>query len=403
MPESTQCRNTYNTPGATDIDWAQEISVDTEISCIHAPTLPAPTEGLVIALTGATGFLGLELVKQLLESPKVKLIHALCVRNEEKLAQVLDSKLVIYTGDLSRPGLGMTEEAIKQVFGTSNVVIHSGADVSFLKSYAKIRPTNFEATKVVLRLALQHGHVRHLHYVSTAGFSVMLDHDLYEESLQTLPPAESSREHPTGYFLSKWASELYLEQASAVTGMRVTIHRPSVIVGEDAPNLDLMANVLQYSAQMAAVPSFSGIEGAIQLVRVEDVAGAMISAVAAGDGDEGRAADHNSDESDDAGVDVDVDADDDTRMRGQGACLVRWYNHSGRDEDCVDVHKLGGYLSRRLKKHISVMSDTEWVAMAAKLGLPSELAGYMNGLVIWHRYTGGKWVFRRAVRGTQTP
>ncbi|KAK6841007.1 hypothetical protein PG989_005649 [Apiospora arundinis] len=399
MPQFTQYESANKAlgSGVTGIDWEKEISLDPDITRLSALTLPTPTEGLVVALTGATGFLGLELLKRLLPSPKIKAILAVAVRNAEKLGHFSSNpKLVVYAGDLSKPSLGLRDDAIKSVFGTAHVVIHNGADVSFLKSYPKVRAANFEATKAILDMALAHGHVSHLHYVSTAGFTIMLDHDLYEESLHTLPPDESAREHPKGYFLSKWASELYLERASAATGARITIHRPSIIVGEDAPNLDVIANVLHYSTKMATVPSMSAVDGFLQLVRVEDVADAMFATILAGD----------------AGVDKHATGEEDKAKAdtGQGsrtgrasAGLVRWYNLVGRDEDCVDVHHLGAYLSKRLDKCISVTPDTVWVAKAAAIGLPKEMAGYLSGLAVWYTYTGsGKRVFRRAFRGLRT-
>ncbi|KAK7953192.1 hypothetical protein PG996_014087 [Apiospora saccharicola] len=380
--------------GVTGINWEKEISLDPEISRISAMTLPTPTEGLVVALTGATGFLGLELIKRLLPSDKIKAVLAIAVRNSKKLAGVSSNpKLVVYSGDLSKPSLGLRDDDIKQIFGTAHVVIHNGADVSFFKSYSKVRTTNFEATKIVLGMTLAHGHVRHLHYVSTAGFTVMLDHDLYEESLHTLPPDESFREHPKGYFLSKWASELHLERASAATGARITIHRPSIIVGEDAPNLDVIANVLHYSTKMGAVPSMSAIDGFLQLVRVEDVADSIIATILAGDDGVKK---HAAAEDDEAKA----GADQDSKTDGATAGLVRWYNLVGRNEDCVDVHQMDAYLSKRLDKHISVTPDAEWVAKATAIGMPSEMAGYLNGLAMWYKYTGSrKWVFHRAIQG----
>ncbi|AEO57481.1 polyketide synthetase, partial [Thermothelomyces thermophilus ATCC 42464] len=257
-----------NASATSGIDWPREIKLQPALSHLRAPASPMPKSGLVIALTGASGFLGLELVRQLVRLPEVKTVHALAVRSQSKLAQVSSPKLVIHPGDLSKPQLGLTDTAATEVFKTSHAVIHNGADVSFLKAYGSVRRTNLESTKDIVKLALQHGNVRHLHYISTAGIATMLGHDLYEESLGAFPPTSS----PEGYVLSKWASELYLERASAVTGLPVTIHRPTAIVGENAPHLDVMSNILHYSRQMATVPSMSALEGTFQFVPVEDVA-----------------------------------------------------------------------------------------------------------------------------------
>ncbi|KAK6837847.1 hypothetical protein PG987_006128 [Apiospora arundinis] len=62
----------------------------------------------------------------------------------------------------------MTDNSIGRVFETCHIVIPNGADMSFHKPYSCLCSTNYESTKTVLRLALEYGHVRHFHYVSTA-------------------------------------------------------------------------------------------------------------------------------------------------------------------------------------------------------------------------------------------
>ncbi|KAH9885301.1 hypothetical protein F4778DRAFT_799035 [Xylariomycetidae sp. FL2044] len=355
-----------STLGGSGIDWVSEIKLQPNLTHLRATTLPQPKSGLVLALTGATGFLGLELVKHLVRLPEVKTVHALAVRDSKKLAQVSSSKLVIHPGDLSRPQFGMTQSAIAQVFSTSHAIIHNGADVSFLKAYGSVRPTNLVSTKDIVKFALHYGNVRHVHYVSTAGIATMLTNDLYEESIGSFPPASS----PEGYVLTKWASELYLERASAATGLPITIHRPTAIVGENAPHLDVMSNILHFSRQMATVPSMSALEGSFQFVPVEDVAHGLVSAVlAVRQGDSGPA-----------------------------TALVHYRNHNGRAEDTIDVHGLAPYLSRQLHKTVTVTPDAEWIAQAKAAGMADEVVEYMKGVNLGDR-KGEKWTFPRALNG----
>ncbi|KAL2159579.1 hypothetical protein VTH06DRAFT_2148 [Thermothelomyces fergusii] len=346
---------------SSGIDWPREIRLQPALSQLRAPASPMPRSGLVIALTGASGFLGLELVRHLVRLPEVQTVHALAVRDPSKLARVSSPKLVVHPGDLSKPRLGLTDTAAAEIFGKSHAIIHNGADVSFLKAYGSVRRTNLESTKDLVPLALQHGSVRHLHYVSTAGIATMLGHDLYEESLGAFPPASS----PEGYVLSKWASELYLERASAVTGLPVTIHRPTAIVGENAPQLDVMSNILHYSRRMAAVPSMTALEGSFQFVPVEDVARGILDAVLSSP---------------------------------SPSAPVRYRNHNGRPDDTVDVHALATYLAKRLRRPVAVAPDAEWIARAAAAGMPHEVVEYMKGVNLADR-KGQKWRFPRALNG----
>lgn len=350
----------HNASGGA-IDWAHETKLQPTLAHLRAPASPMPKNGLVIALTGASGFVGLELVRHLVQLPEVKTVHALAVRSKSKLAQVSSPKLVIHPGDLSKPQMGLSDAVVAEVFKTSHAIVHNGADVSFLKAYGSVRATNLESTKDITRLALQHGNVRHLHYISTAGIATMLAHDLYEEPLGSFPPTSS----PEGYVLSKWASELYLERASAVTGLPITIHRPTAIVGENAPHLDVMSNILHYSRQMGTVPSMTALEGTFQFVPVEDVASGILTAVLAGE---------------------------------RPAALVQYRNHNGRPEDTVSVHGLAHYLRKQLHKMITVTPDAKWIAQAKMAGMADEVVEYMKGVNLADR-KGEKWRFPRALNG----
>ncbi|KAK4150307.1 polyketide synthetase [Chaetomidium leptoderma] len=367
-----------NASGTSEIDWPREIKLQPSLSHLRAPTSPLPKSGLVIALTGASGFLGLELVRRLVQLPEVRTVHAIAVRSQTKLAQVSSWKLVIHPGDLSKPQMGLTDAAVAEVFKTSHAIIHNGADVSFLKAYGSVRRTNLESTKDIVKLALQHGHVRHLHYISTAGIATMLSHDLYEESLGAFPPASS----PEGYVLSKWASELYLERASAATALPVTIHRPTAIVGENAPHLDVMSNILHYSRRMATVPSMSALEGTFQFVPVQDVAAGILSAVLL------------------------RSPGDVTTTTSTGtpspAAAVQYRNHNGRPEDTVDVHALAPYLARQLRRPVSVTPDAAWIAEAKAAGMADEVVEYMKGVNLADR-KGERWRFPKALKGPRPP
>nr|A0A411KUP8.1 RecName: Full=Hybrid PKS-NRPS synthetase ucsA; AltName: Full=UCS1025A pyrrolizidinone biosynthesis cluster protein A [Acremonium sp.]QBC88145.1 UcsA [Acremonium sp.] len=350
--------------GASGIDWVSEIKIQPNLARLRANRAPLPQDGLVMALTGATGFLGLELTRRLIDLPNVRTVHALSVRDSRKLSQLQSPKLVVHSGDLSRPSLGMDSGVLAQIFKTSHVVIHNGADVSFLKSYGSVRATNLESTKEIAKLALQHNNVRALHYVSTAGIATMLSHDLYEESIGSFPPSSS----PEGYVLTKWAAELYLERVAAVTNLPVTIHRPTAIVGENAPHLDVMSNILHYSQKLNTVPSMTALEGTFQFVPVEDVANGLVGRVVAG---------HSSTLS-----------------------AVEYQNHNGAIEDTVDVHGLAPYLSNKHGRSVTVTPDAEWIALASRAGMADEVVQYMGGVNMSDR-KGEKWRFPRALNGSK--
>lgn len=73
----------------------------------------------------------------------------------------------LHQGDLAAQRLGLSESAAETIFAEANVVIHNGANVSFLKPYAALRAANVGLTRELVQMALPH-HVP-IHYVSTAG------------------------------------------------------------------------------------------------------------------------------------------------------------------------------------------------------------------------------------------
>ncbi|KAL8365082.1 hypothetical protein RB595_004074 [Gaeumannomyces hyphopodioides] len=327
------------------IDWAEEIKLQPELTDHRVlPRRAAAAGSLVVALTGASGFLGREVLERLLASPKVATVHAVAVRSPGLLADVHTPKLVVHPGNLSRPNLGLSDESLRDIFSSSDVVIHNGADTSFLKAYRSLQPTNVDSTRDIVRHSLRHGRVQHLHYVSTAGISTLTGRDLYEEGLGELPPDMASE----GYILSKWVSELYLEKISKATLLPVSIHRPTAIVGQGAPPLDVISNLLRFSEELLTVPSMSVLTGTFQFVDVEECADDMVAAlVAAGP----------------AG--------------GDGAALVRYFNHSGRQDDSIDVHEFGDYLGRKLGAYsaLPVLPDAEWIVKAGRPAWPPRWPG----------------------------
>ena len=340
---------------ASQIDWSEEIKLSSDVKKLHAPlSMKLQSDNFVVALTGASGFLGRALLKQLLEDSRILRVYCLAVRDPKRLARLPSEKLIIYQGDLARPNLGMNPLEAQTVFSATDVVIHNGADTSFLKSYTTVRGVNMASTKEIARLALQNGRVSHFHYISTAGIATQLTRDLYNEPIGILPPKVGTE----GYVLSKWASELFLENVSSATGLRLTIHRPTAIVGSEAPRLDVMHNVLHFSEKLRAVPQMRALEGSFQFVGVESVAQEILTMLSV----------------------------------PPQPPLVHYKNHCGSPNDTVPVNDLGSYLSQKLNTAITTLSDPEWIRSAEAAGLEPEVASYLQGVIA--NYTGDqKWVF----------
>ncbi|KID73295.1 Male sterility, NAD-binding protein, partial [Metarhizium brunneum ARSEF 3297] len=251
---------------AAETDWTEETALTKHV-VDAGPFISAATKSTrgVIIMTGATGFLGLELLKEFVESPSVTKVHCIAVRSQGKLGLFLGSpKVTLHQGDLSAPRAGLSVQAAEAIFGEAGATVHSA---------------NVEATKELARLALVHNVP--FHYNSTTATGRLNNMDtLYEISLaENIPPPGYS----DGYVAGKWASEVFLEKVHERLGLPVCIHRPSSITGPAASDLDVMNSVIKFSRQLKAVPTSSRWRGSLDFISVENAAKGIARVVTGSD------------------------------------------------------------------------------------------------------------------------
>lgn len=268
------------------INWDHETAVPSSwFSIPSVSNLPPSDQPKVVVLTGATGLLGHHLLKHILASTSVSLIHCLAVRNLTRRLQdnelLLDHRVKYHSGDLSHPLLGLSETHLHTIFDAADVVIHNGADTSHTKFYHDLRDSNVGSTKALVGLCIS----RQIpfHYISSAGVGLYYNQPEFPEvplvgpnSLQ--PPPDGT----FGYGCSKWVNEQILEQAHAQFGLPVYIYRPSTIIreGPDAQSaqaeLDWVNAMLYYIRKLRAAPKVEHNEGALDLVSVETCCGDIL-------------------------------------------------------------------------------------------------------------------------------
>ncbi|KAL7952857.1 putative PKS-NRPS protein [Trichoderma compactum] len=255
------------------ISWEEETSVQ-PLSVADGNVLQQVSENLEVLLTGATGFLGSSILRQLVADERVSKVHCVALRGIHPLA-VESPKIIQYTGDLSHKLFGLSETEFTTLSSNVHRIIHNGATVSFLQSYSSLRAPNFESTKTLVSLAASRGIP--LHFVSSAGVVKFT-------GLDGLPPVSVSQHKPptdgsNGYSATKWASEAYLEKVTENSNLPIWIHRPSSITGENAPETDLMQSVIKHTLNLQAIPDLSSWRGSFDFVPVDDVAAGITSAL----------------------------------------------------------------------------------------------------------------------------
>ncbi|KAL4981859.1 hypothetical protein BDW68DRAFT_196004 [Aspergillus falconensis] len=266
--------------GSSPIDWDLEIgSLCDALPSMVSPYRPAtPDDQLIVILTGATGFLGRHLLQRLVNHPRVHQVHCIAIRSNDgdqpRPLAIRSPKIITHQGDLRGRGLGLAAATLATLANTAHLIIHNGAEVSFLKTYATLRPANVLSVRALVELALPRSIP--IHFISTASVAHFvpgngLDTPLDETSVADYPPPNDGFD---GYAASKWVSESLLERVSLERRLPVCIHRPTSLIGVGAPVTDLMSNLMHYSSLIKAVPELDEgtVAGALDLVAVEDVA-----------------------------------------------------------------------------------------------------------------------------------
>ncbi|HYQ61722.1 amino acid adenylation domain-containing protein [Actinophytocola sp.] len=197
-----------------------------------------------ILLTGATGFLGVYLLRELLSTTDAT-VHCLVRAADadavlarlraaavqyfgDDLAEYSD-RIVAVPGDLARPNLGLSEEDFDRLAATVDVIHHPGGLVNFIYPYSHMRPANVEGTREIIRLAARYRRIP-VHYTSTmavlAGFGTAGVRHVDEDT-----PLAHADHLSVGYVESKWVAEALLLKA-AEQGLPVAIYRAADISGD---------------------------------------------------------------------------------------------------------------------------------------------------------------------------
>ncbi|KAM3552779.1 hypothetical protein ARSEF4850_007222 [Beauveria asiatica] len=306
-----------------DIDWAAETAVPPSLlaqiqQSQHSPSSSSSSSspsagsssarrprktagGLEILLTGATGFLGGQLLERLVQSPRVSHVHCVAVPvDEQSLLEPLlrqqkaGAKMHCYIGNLAAPHLGLAAADRTRLSQTVDVIVHAGSAGHCLNTYATLSAPNFASTRHLCSLALARSPPIPFAFASSNRVALLTG--------STAPPPGSAAAFPPppgaqGFTASKWASEAFLEKLAAsnsgiitpnktttTTTMpwwRVSIHRPCALISEHAPNSDALNAILRYSISMRCVPSLPEhrAEGYLDFGQVDKVVEEMVGQV----------------------------------------------------------------------------------------------------------------------------
>ncbi|KAI1422845.1 hypothetical protein F5Y12DRAFT_786475 [Xylaria sp. FL1777] len=160
----------------------------------------------------------------------------------------------------------------------ADIVIHNGADTSYLKTYQSMRQSNYQTTRDLIDWCMPR--MVPFHYISTAGVGCYAPGSpLRAASMRSTPPPLVG--NATGYTACKWASEVFLENlVKRHPSWPVCVHRPTLISRDDIPQLDAVHNILGFARKLGAVASAQGVaRGVMNVVTLEAVVDGIMKCV----------------------------------------------------------------------------------------------------------------------------
>ncbi|MEU3723202.1 amino acid adenylation domain-containing protein [Streptomyces sp. NPDC031705] len=240
-----------------------------------------------VFLTGATGYLGLHLVEQLLRRTDAEVVALCRARDEEHALERLKEGFALYeidvedqlhrvsavTGDLAEPRLGLTQEQWDDLAATVDVIYHNGALVNFVYPYSALKAANVGGTQRVLELACT-TRLKAVHHVST--IDTLLATHMPRPFLENDAPLHSAVGVPAGYTGSKWVAEKVVDEARR-RGIPVTVFRPGLILGHTkngaTQTIDYLLVALRGFLPMRILPDYPRI---FDVIPVDYVASAIV-------------------------------------------------------------------------------------------------------------------------------
>jgi thioester reductase-like protein len=261
-----------------------------------AGTAPGPQTGHEdlppsggVLLTGATGFVGMELLARYLEGtdrPVYVLARGeddleVAARVEDTLSSLFGAdhpyseRVVAVRGDITHPSLGLGGEQDGLAERVSEIV-HGAASVSFELGLEASRAINVEGTRRVLEFAERchaRGGLRRLSYISTAYVAGEHVGRFSEDDLDV------GQRFRNAYEQSKFEAERLV--ASSREQMPVTVLRPSIVVGEHDSGWTQSFNVLYWPLRAFARGAYAALparrDAPVDVVPVDYVADAIFA------------------------------------------------------------------------------------------------------------------------------
>ncbi|EEP80264.1 L-aminoadipate-semialdehyde dehydrogenase large subunit [Uncinocarpus reesii 1704] len=289
----TDSRNEYSEDAKKLLETLPGRFLPTTESVLH--------NGSIVFLTGATGFLGAFILKELLsrENPSVNVFALVRAKSSEAALERVRSTCAAYgfwseswvrrlhcvQGNLGDEKFGLSDQLWRHLTLTVDVVIHNGALVHWVYPYSHLRGPNVLGTVDSLKLCAE-GRPKQYGFVSSTS---VLDANHFVEESERIVAAGgtgisesddlsgSSIGLGTGYGQSKWVGE-YLVREAGRRGLKGSIIRPGYVTGDSITGTtntdDFLVRMMKGCIQLSARPN---INNTVNMVPVDHVAKVVVA------------------------------------------------------------------------------------------------------------------------------
>ncbi|MFI8977450.1 amino acid adenylation domain-containing protein [Nocardia asteroides] len=244
-----------------------------------------------VLVTGATGFLGTQLLRRLLDTTSTDITVLVRADNDAHARQRVHDALTragvdadmrrvtAVAADLTRPALGLEPRRWTQLSEVGDI-IHCGAFVHSLHPYNRLAPTNVTGTGELIALACARQPSR-LHHISTDAVFDAYGYHRYRSITEDQPLAYRDSLYGGGYAETKWDAEALVTEARG-RGLAAAIYRPGALLGAtdgDAGQVDdFLLRFLRGIITLGVCPD---LEAIIDLVPVDYAAALIVAAAGA--------------------------------------------------------------------------------------------------------------------------
>jgi thioester reductase-like protein len=203
-------------------------------------TQPTKCPGEPIFLTGAAGFLGINLLATILNLTNSRvtcLLRGTSIQHaKDRLSAALVryglsldwSRVILILGDLEKPHLGLEKDHYQELKKSVGLIIHAAADVSLIADYDNLRSINVDGVNSLIELASGASPIPLTHLSSYSVFNEETYNSeliAFEQPLNTTNPKFKS-----GYARSKWDAEKLCERAISL-GSPIRVLRLPYLLG----------------------------------------------------------------------------------------------------------------------------------------------------------------------------